>query len=118
MTSQLSCTHRPPLAPDLALSYGFVTTWQTIGFASDLKLAHYCHIPPRLIFAVISTFICTAILNFQITKIPDVCTPHQADHFTCPGVNTFFTASVLWGALGPKRMFGWAASTTGSSGAP
>ncbi|KAJ6564729.1 OPT-domain-containing protein [Mycena capillaripes] len=93
-------------------SYGFVTTWQTIGFASDLKLAHYMHIPPRLTFAVqiyatvISTFICTAVLNFQMTKIPDVCTQEQVNHFTCPGVNTFFTASVLWGTLGPKRMFG------------
>ncbi|KAJ7124267.1 OPT oligopeptide transporter protein-domain-containing protein [Mycena epipterygia] len=28
-------------------SYGFVTTSQTISFASDLKLAHYCHINPR-----------------------------------------------------------------------
>ncbi|KAJ6599741.1 OPT-domain-containing protein [Mycena vulgaris] len=93
-------------------SYGYVTTANTIGFASDLKLAHYMHIPPMLTFwaqiygTVISSFVCTAILNFQMTKIPDVCTPKQANHFTCPGVNTFFTASVLWGTLGPKRMFG------------
>ncbi|KAJ7895019.1 OPT-domain-containing protein [Mycena leptocephala] len=93
-------------------SYGYVTTHQTISFAQDLKLAHYMHIPPRLTFAVqiyatvISTFVCTAILNFQMTKIPGVCTEDQVNHFTCPDVNTFFTASVLWGTLGPKRMFG------------
>ncbi|KAJ7872773.1 OPT-domain-containing protein [Mycena olivaceomarginata] len=93
-------------------AYGFVTAYQTIGWASDLKLAHYMHIPPQLTFAtqiyatVISTFVCTAILNFQMTKIPGVCTPDQINHFTCPDVNTFFTASVLWGTLGPKRMFG------------
>ncbi|KAJ7134009.1 OPT-domain-containing protein [Mycena crocata] len=91
-------------------SYGYVTTAQTIAFASDLKLAHYMHIPPVLTFyaqiyaTVISSFVCTAILNFQMTKIPDVCTPHQVNHFTCPGINTFFTAR--WGTLGPKRMFG------------
>ncbi|KAJ7106264.1 OPT oligopeptide transporter protein-domain-containing protein, partial [Mycena epipterygia] len=93
-------------------SYGFITTSQTISFASDLKLAHYCHISPRLTFwaqiyaTIISSFVCTGILNFQMTKIPDVCTPEQVDHFTCPNINTFFTASVLWGTLGPKRMFG------------
>ncbi|KAJ7484142.1 OPT-domain-containing protein [Mycena latifolia] len=93
-------------------AYGFITTAQTIGFASDLKLAHYCHIPPMLTFwtqiyaTVISSFVCVGILNFQMTKIAGVCTPDQVDHFTCPGIQTFFTASVLWGTLGPKRMFG------------
>ncbi|KAJ6571281.1 OPT-domain-containing protein [Mycena capillaripes] len=72
-------------------SYGYVTTAHTLNFAQDLKLAHYMHIPPYHTF---------------MTKIPGVCTPDQIDHFTCPGINTFFTASVLWGTLGPKRMFG------------
>lgn len=93
-------------------SYGYVTTAHTLFFVQDLKLAHYIHIPPRVTFAcqvvatVVSSFVCTAILNFQMTQINDVCSPTQKDHFTCPGINTFFTASVLWGTLGPKRMFG------------
>ncbi|KAJ7027141.1 OPT-domain-containing protein [Mycena alexandri] len=93
-------------------SYGYVTTAHTLNFAQDLKLAHYMHIPPVTTFwaqiyaTVVSSFVCTAILNFQMTKIAGVCTPHQIDHFSCPGINTFFTASVLWGTLGPKRMFG------------
>ncbi|KAJ7083916.1 OPT-domain-containing protein [Mycena crocata] len=93
-------------------SYGYVTTAHTLNFAQDLKLAHYMHIPPVITFwaqiyaTTVSSFVCIAILNFQMTQIPEVCTPHQADHFICPGINTFFTASVLWGTLGPKRMFG------------
>ncbi|KAJ7478906.1 OPT-domain-containing protein [Mycena latifolia] len=93
-------------------SYGYVTTAHTLNFAQDLKLAHYMHIPQRLTFmaqiyaTVVSSFVCIAILNFQMTQIDGVCTPHQVDHFICPGINTFFTASVLWGTLGPKRMFG------------
>ncbi|KAJ7032867.1 OPT-domain-containing protein [Mycena alexandri] len=93
-------------------SYGFITTSHALNFAGDLKLAHYMHLPPRQTFwaqiyaTILSSFVCTAILNFQMTKIPDVCTPDQANHFICPDVNTFFTASVLWGTLGPKRMFG------------
>ncbi|KAK0448152.1 OPT-domain-containing protein [Armillaria borealis] len=93
-------------------SYGYVTTAHTLAFAQDLKLAHYTHIPPRITFWVqmfatlVSTFVCVGILNFQMTQIPDVCSSTQKDRFTCPGTNTFFTASVLWGTLGPSRMFG------------
>ncbi|KAJ7238967.1 OPT-domain-containing protein [Mycena rebaudengoi] len=93
-------------------AYGYVTTAHTLNFAQDLKLAHYMHIPPIQTFwaqiyaTLVSTLVCTSVLNFQMTQIEGVCTPAQKDHFTCPGVNTFFTASVLWGTLGPKRMFG------------
>ncbi|KAH9917382.1 OPT-domain-containing protein [Epithele typhae] len=78
-------------------SYGYVTTSHALAFSSDLKLAHYTHIPPRITFwcqmvaTVASTFVSLGILNFQMTGIEN---------------NTFFTASVLWGTLGPARMFG------------
>ncbi|KAF8922078.1 OPT-domain-containing protein [Mucidula mucida] len=93
-------------------SYGYVTTAHTLAFAQDLKLAHYTHIAPKITFWVqmiatfVSTFVAIAVLNFQMTGIEDVCSPTQKDRFTCPGPNTFFTASVLWGTLGPTRMFG------------
>ena len=93
-------------------AYGYVTTSQTLHFAQDLKLAHYVHIAPWVTFncqmwaTFVSTLVCTAILNYQMTRISDVCLPSQKDHFTCPGNNTFFTASVLWGTLGPMKMFG------------
>jgi OPT family oligopeptide transporter len=93
-------------------AYGYVTTAQTLHFAQDLKLAHYVHIAPWITFncqiwaTLVSTFVCTTILNYQMTKIPDVCLPTQKDHFTCPGTNVFFTSSVLLGTLGPKKMFG------------
>ncbi|KAK0203274.1 OPT-domain-containing protein [Desarmillaria ectypa] len=93
-------------------SYGFVTTSQTLNFAQDLKLGHYTHVPPRVTFWVqlvatfVSTFVCVGVLNFQLTQIPNVCAPEQQDRFTCPDENTFFTASVLWGTLGPSKMFG------------
>lgn len=56
--------------------------------------------------SAVSTFVCVGVLNFQMTGIPNVCEPTQKDKFTCPSINTFFTASVLWGTLGPKKMFG------------
>ncbi|CAK5279804.1 unnamed protein product [Mycena citricolor] len=100
------------IAMNFFKSYGYVTTAHTLNFAQDLKLAHYMHLPPYVTFyaqiwaTLVSSLICAAILNFQMTQISGVCTPHQVNHFICPGINTFFTASVLWGTLGPKRMFG------------
>ncbi|KAK8022808.1 OPT oligopeptide transporter [Apiospora rasikravindrae] len=92
-------------------SFGYVTCAHAVWFANDLKLAHYIKIPPRQTFwaqmcaTLVSTFVCTAILNFQMS-LPDVCTPDAPFRFTCPGINTFFTASVLWGTIGPHRVFG------------
>ena len=93
-------------------SYGYVTTSHTLHFVQDLKLAHYVHIPPwvtfncQMVATLVSTFVCTVVLNYQMAGIPDVCAPDQKSRFTCPGINTFFTASVLWGTIGPGKMFG------------
>ncbi|EKD17173.1 uncharacterized protein L3040_005393 [Drepanopeziza brunnea f. sp. 'multigermtubi'] len=100
------------LAMNFFKSYGYVTCAHAIRFSNDLKLAHYVKIPPRHTFCAqmvatfISTFICIGVLNFQISEIPDVCEPDQKNRFTCPGPNKFFTASILWGTLGPQKMFG------------
>lgn len=59
-----------------------------------------------MIATLVSSFVCIGVLNFQINEIPDVCEPDQKNRFTCPGINTFFTAAVLWGTLGPQKMYG------------
>jgi len=59
-----------------------------------------------MIATIVSTFVCTGLLNYQMNGIPGVCTPHQENRYTCPGINTFFTAAVLWGTIGPKKVFG------------
>ncbi|CZT50608.1 related to sexual differentiation process protein isp4 [Rhynchosporium secalis] len=100
------------LAMNYFKCFGYVTCANAIAFTNDLKLAHYVKIPPRHTFCAqlaatfVSTFVCIGVLNFQINQIKDVCTPDQVNKFTCPGINTFFTAAVLWGTLGPHKMFG------------
>lgn len=100
------------LAMNYFKSFGYVTVLHAIFFSNDLKIAHYAKLPPRQTFAaqmvgiLISTVICVAVLNFQMKQIPDVCTPHAPYRFTCPGINTFFAASVVWGTVGPVKMFG------------
>ena len=47
-----------------------------------------------------------ATYNFLLGNIPEFCSESQPQGFTCPGATTFYNASVIWGVVGPKRMFG------------
>jgi OPT oligopeptide transporter protein len=44
-----------------------------------------------------SAFVNIAVMNLVLQNIPDVCSHHQHQGFTCPGATVFFTASVIWG---------------------
>lgn len=39
-------------------------------------------------------------------NIENVCTPLAPMKFSCPIVRGFFTSSVLWGTIGPRKTFG------------
>ncbi|KEZ42704.1 hypothetical protein SAPIO_CDS5969 [Scedosporium apiospermum] len=92
-------------------SYGYVTAAHALSFSADLKLAHYIKIAPRFTFfaqmvpTVVSTFISVAVLQYQI-HIDKICTEDAPFRFTCPGPNTFFTAAVFWGTVGPRKIWG------------
>ncbi|RBR25937.1 uncharacterized protein FIESC28_01210 [Fusarium coffeatum] len=92
-------------------SYGFSTCAQAVYFSADMKLAHYLKIPPRFTFwaqiipTLVSTLVSVGVLQYQI-RLEGVCTPNAPYRFTCPGLNNFFTAAVLWGTIGPKKLFG------------
>lgn len=92
-------------------SYGYVTCAHALSFTADLKLAHYTKIPPRFTFwaqmvpTFVSTFISIAVLQYQV-HIENICTRHAPFRFSCPGINTFFTAAVFWGTVGPRKMWG------------
>lgn len=99
------------LAMNYFKMYGYITTAYALVFCNDLKMAHYSKIPPRhtftaqLVATLVGTFVASAIFNFQMS-FDGVCTPDATFGMTCPGVNTFFTASIFWGLLSPHRIFG------------
>jgi OPT family small oligopeptide transporter len=100
-----------PIANALFKALGYITCAQAINFAGDLKLGHYMKIPPRVMFscqivaAVIASIWVIFVQDWIINTIVDVCTPGQKQGFICPGSTTFFTASIIWGAVGPRRLF-------------
>ncbi|OQE03698.1 hypothetical protein PENSOL_c001G03443 [Penicillium solitum] len=101
-----------PIANMIFKSYGYIASAQSIQFVADLKLGHYMKIPPRTMFAaqtvatVIAAFVSIGVNAWQIDNIEGVCTADQSSKFTCPDTHTFFTASVIWGVIGPARIYG------------
>ena len=99
----------------LALAFikalGYNIDGQAQNFVNDLKQGHYAKLPPRATYRVqllsilIASFIQLAILNYQITGIKNYCDPYNTQKFTCPNTRTFYSASVLWGVIGPKKVF-------------
>lgn len=69
-------------------------------------------VPARTIFWAMfvstlwSCFVQIAVYNWALGNFAGVCTPDQKDHYTCPNARVFFTASIIWGLIGPNRMFG------------
>jgi OPT family oligopeptide transporter len=69
-------------------------------------------VPPKTTFtaqvvAVIwASFVQIATMNWAMGTIPDICSMHQKNSFTCPNGSTFFSSSIVWGVIGPQRMFG------------
>lgn len=69
-------------------------------------------VPPRTTFSaqvvaiIWSVFVQIATMNWVLGNIPGACEPDQKNHFTCPNGSTFFSSSIVWGVIGPGRMFG------------
>ncbi|KAF8925225.1 hypothetical protein BGZ58_000996, partial [Dissophora ornata] len=74
-------------------------------------LGHYMKIPPRTMFmaqlvsAIISCIINLGTATWLINTRPNVCTD-DGYPFTCRTTRTFYSASIIWGAIGPQRVFG------------
>uniref|UniRef100_A0A7N2MWS8 Uncharacterized protein n=1 Tax=Quercus lobata TaxID=97700 RepID=A0A7N2MWS8_QUELO len=88
---------------------------QAVSFLNDFKLGHYMKIPPRSMFLVL--FIGTILagtINIGVAwwlpnSIQNICQPELLpvnSPWTCPSDRVFFDASVIWGLVGPKRIFG------------
>jgi len=57
------------------------------------------------VFGNSSAFINIGVMNWVLGNVRDVCSPDQPDHFSCPGATVFFNASIIWGVIGPQRIF-------------
>lgn len=100
-----------PTAMMLFKTYGYITMTQAVAFTQDLKLGHYMKVPPRTMFmaqtiaTIWSCIVEVAVMNWALGSITDICSRGQTSHFTCPQARVFFNASIIWGLIGPGRIF-------------
>ncbi|KAF3985775.1 hypothetical protein FT663_04177 [Candidozyma haemuli var. vulneris] len=100
------------LALNFIKALGYNINGQAQNYITDQKMGHYVKIPPRALFRCqmlsmfINCFVSLAVMNFMIDNVEDYCTPQSNQKFYCPSSNVFFSASVLWGTIGPKKVFG------------
>ncbi|KAJ8500158.1 hypothetical protein OPV22_010710 [Ensete ventricosum] len=95
--------------------YGFISMKQALLFLEDFKLGHYMKIPPRTMFmaqvvgTLISALVYLGTASWLMMTIPDICNTEllpSDSPWTCPGDHVFYDASVIWGLIGPRRIFG------------
>ncbi|GJT00526.1 oligopeptide transporter 4-like protein [Tanacetum coccineum] len=103
-----------PIANVCFKTYGYMSMLQAISFLSDFKLGHYMKIPPRSMFLVqflgtiIAGTVNLGVAWYLLSNIDRICHPDPKSNspWTCPNDTVFFDASVIWGLVGPKRIFG------------
>ncbi|XP_055826655.1 oligopeptide transporter 7-like [Solanum dulcamara] len=95
--------------------YGYISMKQGLTFLQDLKLGHYMKIPPRAMFmaqvlgTLISALVHLGTAWWLMDTVPDICDRAllpPGSPWTCPGDHVFYDASVIWGLIGPQRIFG------------
>ncbi|KAF5392874.1 hypothetical protein D9757_000863 [Collybiopsis confluens] len=100
-----------PIGMMMFKTWGYITMSQALSFTQDLKLGHYMKIPPRTMFfaqvvaTVIAGTVQLGVQAWMFNNIEGMCEPEQADGFTCVSTMVFGTASIIWGVIGPARMF-------------
>ncbi|KAG2015329.1 peptide transporter MTD1 [Coprinopsis cinerea AmutBmut pab1-1] len=101
-----------PLANMVFKAYSVQTLSEATNFVQDLKLGHYVKVPPRATFLVqmiattLAGFIQVGVKHWIFTNVKDICDKNQPSKLTCPHNHVFFTASAIWGLIGPTRQFG------------
>lgn len=100
-----------PIANMMVKTFGYNTVKHGMDFAQDLKLGQYMKIPPRVLFAgqiyssLLATAVQTGVLRWMIGHIPNLCAANNTQRFTCNGSKVYYNASLIWGTIGPQRLF-------------
>ncbi|KAL9686873.1 hypothetical protein QQ045_031266 [Rhodiola kirilowii] len=104
-----------PMANLLFKIYGRISTVHALSFLSDLKLGHYMKIPPRcmytaqLVGTVVAGVVNLSVSWWMLEHIENICDVDALppdSPWTCPKFQVTFDMSVIWGLIGPRRLFG------------
>ncbi|AEY98794.1 FAGL027Wp [Eremothecium gossypii FDAG1] len=102
-----------PYALMIIKAFGYNIDGQADNYLSNLKMAHYCKIPPvplfrgQLSMVLLQVIVSLAVINWQINNVPDFCNPKNRSGFICQSPRTYYNASIVWGIIGPKKVFSY-----------
>ena len=100
-----------PLGVMIFKTTAFTPMYQALSMLNDLKVGHYQKVPPRVMFmaqlvaSTLACFVVVGVQEWQFAHIPDFCSSTQKNGFYCLDVTTFATAGIIWGGIGPRRLF-------------
>ncbi|KAI5925218.1 small oligopeptide transporter [Camillea tinctor] len=100
-----------PIANILFKTLSTDVVGQGLYFAADMKLGHYLKIPPRTLFfaqglaTVLGALTQTGVTLWMLGNVDGICDSDQPNGFTCPVGRTVYSSSVIWGLVGPGRLY-------------
>ncbi|KAM0787028.1 hypothetical protein ACM66B_006294 [Microbotryomycetes sp. NB124-2] len=101
-----------PLANGLFRSYAAQSISSGLYFVQDLKLGHYMKLPPRSTFSIqmvstiVGSLVQVGVKRWLNANVDGFCTRGQTASLSCPYTRQFYSSTVVWGVVGPKRLFG------------
>ncbi|KAJ7362691.1 OPT oligopeptide transporter [Mycena albidolilacea] len=100
-----------PFANIMIKMYGYNSIKHGLDFAQDLKLGQSRKVSPRVLFAaqiyasILSCLTQVGVFRWMLGNIENLCSTKNTDRFTCNGTRVVYNASLIWGTIGPQRMF-------------
>ncbi|KAM0346295.1 hypothetical protein ACHAPU_005725 [Fusarium lateritium] len=100
-----------PLVMLIFKFYAYTGLSQAMIFASDMKLGLYMKIPRRTLFVaqltacIVESLTQNAVVLWMLHHVKDICESYQPDKYTCPQGRVNFSSSIVWGAVGPARLY-------------
>jgi len=100
-----------PIAIIQAITFGAACVEKGLNFSTDMKLAHYFKVPPRIAFsvqlagAIFGSVTNVGVVDWALGNIPHICTSAAKDNLVCRYSQTQFNTNVVYGVIGPSRLF-------------
>ncbi|RBR19330.1 hypothetical protein FVER53590_08400 [Fusarium verticillioides] len=91
--------------------YAYTGLSQAMIFASDMKLGLYMKIPRRTLFVaqltacIVGSLTQNAVVLWMLHHVKEICESDQPNKYTCPQGRVNFSSSIVWGAVGPARLY-------------
>lgn len=77
----------------------------------SVKLAHYLKIPNRTLFfaqglaTILGALTQVGTTLWMLGNVDGICTNDQPNGFKCPNGETVYSSSIIWGLVGPARLW-------------